>query len=458
MAKTTDTKTTKKRTTRSSSVDATTASPFDAIATTPAGDEKVKISKPRAAAKKPATVAKTTTKASSKTTAKKAKPKAVKAVEIDAFAETVEVTKLAVAKKPAKRKTVNAVANKKTATFKAPALARAAAATATVGSAFEDIAEVEFVPVDVELSDESPIQIDEAIISNEPEVELSPVFKALADVTLPEMKREDRAQLLMQSPSRLYFYWSVRKDPFSMLGKVFDGGTNYSLVVKLTELNSGREEIHRADAAGNWWFAVEPNGRYQAEIGFYAVGRPYFRIVYSNVVETPRRSPSPRRASEAEWSVNADKFAEVLDVSGFKRDAYDVAIAGDDAVAADDVTAQAFRSFLGGSSDLNGVASDEMRYAMLALAGGMPLESLESRISSHLFAILSANAGSATSGRASATLSEYFEFDEAEFTEEEFGSAVFGASRVNFPSTVLSKRLVPKYSPRYNPVSSHSIG
>lgn len=456
MAKTIETKKTKKRATKTGDTDVVAVSPFDDIVSSTV-DEKVKVAKPRTTAKRAKTTAKATDKPERSRT-KVTKAAAAKHTKTDAFAETVETTAKPVdakAKKVVPKKRTNARAKTNVPLSETVSLARVAAAA---DSAFDSLAEVEFVPVDDIAIDGDATQIDDSILNEEPAVELSPVFKALADVTLPDLKRENRAQLLMQSPTRLYFYWSIKKDPFTLLGKVFDGGTNYSLVLKLTELISGREEIHLAEPVGNWWFAVEPNGRYQAEIGFYAVGRPYFRIVYSNVVETPRRSPSPRRASEAEWSVNADKFAEVLDVSGFKRDAYDVAIAGDDAVASDDVTAQAFRSFLGGSSDLSGVASDEMRYAMLALAGGMPLEALESRISAHLFAILSANAEQATAGRASATLSDYFEIDEAEFVEEEFGSAVFGASRVNFPSSVRSKRLVPKYSPRYNPVSSHSIG
>lgn len=302
------------------------------------------------------------------------------------------------------------------------------------------------------------------IAAEEPKVELSPAFKALADIKLPELQRENRARLQMQTPTRLYFYWSMKENPWSMLNKVFgDGLGNYTLVLKLIDETLGREEINQCDAEGNWWFDVEPARKYTAEIGFYAPGRPYFRILHSNSIETPRRSPSPRAATEANWTVSANKFAEVLDVAGFSRDAFDVAMAGDDMGLAEDASHRAFRSFIGGGQvGLEGISPEEIRYALLALASGISLEELKARVSPALFAILQANAGSVSSSRAMSSLSEHFEIEESEFTEEEFGPAVFGASLVNFPKTlktrtVSAKKTPVEFSPRYNPVSSHSI-
>lgn len=291
----------------------------------------------------------------------------------------------------------------------------------------------------------------------EPEVELSPVFKALADVTLPELKQENRARLLMQSPTRLYFYWSLKDNPWHQLKNIFgDDLGSYTMVVKLTDLKSEREEIHPCEAEGNWWFAVEPDGEYQAEIGFYAVNRPYFRVIYSNTITTPRRSPSPHPASEARWTVSATKFAEVLDVSGFARDAFDVAMAGDDPITADNASQIAFSKFIGTSEyALDGIAADDIRYAMLALASGFTLEELRWRVGPALFAILQANIESLTAAKAQSALREYFDIDEAEWTEEEFSSAVYGASLVHFPKTLKTRKVS---SARYNPVSSHSIG
>lgn len=298
------------------------------------------------------------------------------------------------------------------------------------------------------------------IAAEAPEVEMSPAFKALADVQLPPLQRENRARLQMQSPTRLYFYWSVKEDPWSMLKNVFDGSMgNYSLVVKLIDQNSGYEQIHQIDAEGSWWFEVEPAGKYRAEIGFYATGRPYFRVLYSNTVETPRRSPSPRVATESDWRLTATKFAQVLDVAGFSRDAFDVAMAGDDMGLARDASELAFASFIEQPEvDLHEISPEELRYALLALAAGVSLDQLKGKVGPRMFAILQANSDRVDQTRAAASLSEHFEVEDTDLVEEEFGAAVYGASLVNFPKTLRTKTVSTKYAPRYNPVSSHNLG
>ena len=293
-----------------------------------------------------------------------------------------------------------------------------------------------------------------AIAIDKAEVELSPLFKKLADPVLPELPRENRARLQMQTPTRLYFYWSIRENPYHLLRNAFgDDLGSYTLVLKLIDKKFGYEEIHQADAEGNYWFNVEPDRKYQAEIGFYAPNRPYFRIIYSNIVETPRRSPSPHSAAEAKWTVSANKFAEVLDVAGFTQDAFDVSMAGDDQTAAETITYEAFTRFVGpGDFELKGIAADEIRYALIALASGLKLEELRWKISPALFAILQTNADEIQASKAMGILTEYFDIDEAEFTEEQFGSAVYGASLVNFPRTLKTRAMSPKFAS----LSSHS--
>ncbi|MFT3746040.1 MAG: DUF4912 domain-containing protein [Pyrinomonadaceae bacterium] len=313
------------------------------------------------------------------------------------------------------------------------------------------------------------LDVTAELAAEEPKVQLSPAFKALADVKLPELQRENRARLQMQTPTRLYFYWSVKENPWAMISNVFGSDLgNYTLVLKLIDQTYGHETINQCEAEGNWWFDVEPDRKYQAEVGFFATGRPYFRILHSNSIETPRRSPSPRAATDSDWRVSANKFAQVLDVAGFSRDAFDVAMAGDDIALAQDASQQAFTSFIGKEDvKIDGISSDELRYALLALASGMSLEEIRGKVSPTLFAILQANAGQINAGRAMSSLTEHFEIDETEFTEEEFGPAVYGASLVNFPKT-LKTRTVSKltgsdkkpsieFAPRYNPVSSHSL-
>ncbi len=399
--------------------------PFAEMVDTPAPKKAVAKSEPGAAA--------------TGLTRKKTTRVAKKAVPADAFAEMVSAT-LPI-KKRAPKKAVKVAKVEPVAVTDVPK----PPVKKTVKKA------VKAKKIDLDVTAE--------LAAAEPEVELSPVFKALADVTLPELERENRARLLMQSPTKLYFYWSVRENPWHQLRAIFgDDLGSYTLVLKLTDLKRNSEQIQPCEAEGNWWFEVEPDGEYQAEIGFYATNRPYFRVIYSNTIQTPRRTPSPRPATEAQWTVSANKFAEVLDVAGFSRDAFDVAMAGDDHAGAQDATHTAFSRFIDRSDyALDGISAEDIRYAMLALASGFTLEELRFRVGPALFAILQANVEKLAADKAMSALSEYFDIDQAEWTEEEFGSAVYGASLVHFPSTLKTKKVSSAFSPRYNPVSSHSI-
>lgn len=297
--------------------------------------------------------------------------------------------------------------------------------------------------------------------AEESEEEIDPIFAELSLPVLPELQKENRAQLQMQSPNRLYFYWSIKNNPFQTLQKVFGGNSgNYQLVAKLVNQTTEREELHAVEAEGNWWFNVESNANYRAELGFYAPNRPFIRVMYSNSIETPRKNPSPRIATDADWAITATEFAEVLDNSGFTRDAFEVALAGDDFENAEVATDNAFYQFIGErKTDYN---SDEVRYAILALASGVELTELRGQISESLFAVLQENLEKLSVENAMSALKEHFDvFDEEIIEEEVIGATVFGASLINFPKK-LTKRAVPKtLSPKtlskLSPLSSFSL-
>ena len=287
------------------------------------------------------------------------------------------------------------------------------------------------------------------------QVSVSPVFQKLAAPKLPELSKENRAKLLMQSPNRLFFYWSLGKNPFQTLNRAISSHTgNYTLVAKLIDLKCETEEIHRIDSEGSRWFDVNADTDYRAEIGFYAVNRPFVRVMYSNNVETPRKSPSQNTASSDDWTTTSDKFAQVLDVAGFSQDAFDVALAGDDIEAAENAMHSAFSQFTGKTvTAASGIGADEIRFVMLALASGVPLESLRFRISPGLFAILRQNTKNLSIENALAVLQDQFNIDFDEISQDEPGSAVFGASLINFPRILKTKRKLTKFAP----VSSHSL-
>lgn len=274
-----------------------------------------------------------------------------------------------------------------------------------------------------------------------PEDGLSPAFKELREPKLPTLARENRARLQMQTPTRVYFYWSLKNNPWQILHRVFgDDRGSYTLVLKLINITRDTEEIHPVDAEGNYWFNVDADSTYRAEIGFYAPNRPYFRALYSNTLTTPRKGPSPRVATDADWMVTADTFAQVLDASGFKQDAVEVAVAGDDPVASENATREAFADLLGDVS-FEGFTVEELRYALLALASGTPIEELRWKVSASLFALLQENLHRLSSEAAVGALRDHFDFGGDETLEEEQLSAVYGASVVHFPKTLTRRRI-----------------
>lgn len=285
----------------------------------------------------------------------------------------------------------------------------------------------------------------------------SPAFKELAIPKLPELQKENRARLLMQSPNRLFFYWSIRTNPFRTLGRAFGSRTgSYTLVLKLIDVKREAEEIYPVEAEGSWWFDVEADRTYRAEIGFYAPNGPYVRLMFSNEIETPRKAPSPRIADSSEWTVSANAFASILDVSGFTQDAFDVAMAGDDEEAARHATHAAFTEFIpGGDVDLRGFGSEDLRLALLALASGVELGALRDHISEALYKLLEEHISVLNAEKASSALEKHFHVSgEEDLEEEHIGAAVYGASLIHFPRLSIRKRGVPKLSP----LSSFSIG
>ena len=146
--------------------------------------------------------------------------------------------------------------------------------------------------------------------------------------------------------------------------------------------------------------------------------------------------------------MKADKFAEVLDTSGFTKDAFDVAIAGDDHAKSENTTHEAFSSFVGsGDHSLDSIAPEDIRYAMMLLASGATLEDLRWKISPKLFAILQANSDQLKPANAISTLTGYFDIDESEWTEEQFGPAVYGASLGEFSENAKNAESVIEIRP-----------
>lgn len=294
-------------------------------------------------------------------------------------------------------------------------------------------------------------------LTKDPLAEKSPVFRELAAPKLPDLQPENRAWLQMQSPTRIFLYWSLKTNPFETLQKVFGGkNAGYALSVKLQNLNDNTEKTYPLAPYGSAWFDVESDAKYRAAVGLFAASRPFIRLVFSNTIETPRLAPSPRLDWLPQFAVNSERFAEVLDVSGYKQDAFEIALAGDDLEAGNRATFNAFEQ-LTGESDL-GIKASELRLVLFALASKVALDDLRGQISTKLFAYLEKltekNAARLSSEKILAALEENFGLESLE-TEDEQGEISYsavGASLINF------KIFPKKFWKKFMPVSSLRVG
>jgi len=301
-------------------------------------------------------------------------------------------------------------------------------------------AEIELGPVSRAVSTE-PVQVFEPTTAKVELESRRPATEELDLPMLPILKKENRARLQVQSPQRIYFYWSLKDNPYQALSHTLGAEpVAYTLVLRLINTETEREELHPIETEGSYWFDVDADRTYRAEIGFYSPSRPFVRVLFSNTVTTPRKSPSPRASTHSDWRVTSSEFAEVLDASGFEKDAFDVAMVGDNAKEADTLTHAALAQLLENSEyACDTVSTDDIRFAMAAISSGYTLEELRSRIGPTLFAVLQANAERLGAEKAAAALSDHFDIDETEFDEEEFGPA-HGASLVHFPKRFRTRR------------------
>ena len=289
--------------------------------------------------------------------------------------------------------------------------------------------------------------------------EKDPIFKELAEPKLPSLPRENRARLHMQSPERLYFYWSIKNNPFQTLSKALGNHIgNYSLVVKLINHTKNTEEVFLVEHEGNWWFNAQADSNYRAEIGFYAPNRPFIRIMFSNYIHTPRKKPSRRRDYTPSFKVDSLQFAEVLEATGYKRDAFEVAITGDDEIAAQEATQKTYTNLTGQENvEFNINESDEVRFAFLALASGYSLKDIRSEISPKLFSRLEKEINMLSSENIIFALKQNFDMFTEDFFEEEIGEAVIGASLINFPRKVKKRSIPETLTPKLESLDKFSI-
>ncbi|MBV9959916.1 MAG: DUF4912 domain-containing protein [Acidobacteria bacterium] len=266
------------------------------------------------------------------------------------------------------------------------------------------------------------------------------------DEPLPEAYPGDRIRLLAQSPRKLYLYWGLAQDPYDVLERAFGAqSARYTLVVRLVNTESGESTLHLASPTKSQWLDVPPGGAYRAELGLYAPGRVFIRLLSSNVAQTPRSGVARTVDASSDWNISAENFAQVLDEAGYVSDALEVTLEAVDELTGDGAT----RAVAGAFSDeeLPAMTQEElaeMRGLLAALAFGARSESLQTILSPPLANWLerAGRHGSAVSGERLVELlrtmlgiemSYLPQHAPAEEAMRRTARVIVGASEVNLP-------------------------
>ena len=229
------------------------------------------------------------------------------------------------------------------------------------------------------------------------------------DEPLPEAYQSDRIRLLAQSPRKLFLYWEFSNDPFGPLRRAFGGdeAARYQIVVRLVEVESGTETLHRAAATRSQWLDVQPGLSYKVEVGLYAPGRVFIRLLSSNTTHTPRTSVARSVDVTPQWSISAEKFARVLDEAGYASDALEVTLEAADLATEGEATRAIAKMFGGVETPVirNGEL-EELRGLLTALAFGLSFDELRPTLSAPLAEWLEQIGGTQSSALDAARLLE----------------------------------------------------
>ena len=206
------------------------------------------------------------------------------------------------------------------------------------------------------------------------------------DEPLPETYSSNRIRLLAQSPRKLFLYWEFARDPYETLARAFGGRADrYTLIVKLIDLGTRDETLHIASPTRSQWLDARSGKSYRAEVGFYAQGRTFIRLLSSGSTHTPRAGVSSATDSSGEFRVAPDEFARVLDDAGFVSDALEVSLEAADAATNDAASLAIARRFGGANTpELDSGDVAELRGLLAALALGANVADVEAALSARL--------------------------------------------------------------------------
>jgi hypothetical protein len=236
----------------------------------------------------------------------------------------------------------------------------------------------------------SPGSSELTILPPTPQQPIAAVVDKLAELSLdeplPETYAANRIRLIAQSPRKLYLYWEFERDPFETLHRAFRSrAQSYTLVIKLIDLLTNKETLHLASPTRSQWLDAQADHPYRADVGVYAPGSAFIRLLSSTLTRTPRASVSRLTDSTPEFHVAADEFARVLDDSGYVADALEVSLEAAD-VATENAATRAVASRFG-AVDVPAMSDEdlaEMRGLLAALALGAHVNELQAALSESL--------------------------------------------------------------------------
>jgi len=170
-----------------------------------------------------------------------------------------------------------------------------------------------------------------AEVTAAPDAARAPIAARATDTLsnlLPFALKRDFIQLLLQSPHRLYLYWTFARDPHATLREAFgELAADYRLSVRLVKVETGEDFLLDATRERAVWFEVYPHHVYRAEVGFHAPARPFVRLLSSNSVTTPPDRASHLSDAEVEFQLERKELARLLGGAGYER--YARGLAGD---------------------------------------------------------------------------------------------------------------------------------
>ncbi len=268
------------------------------------------------------------------------------------------------------------------------------------------------------------------------------------DEPLPEPYKSDRIRLLAQSPHKLFLYWEFARDPFDALRRAFGAqAARYTLMVRLTEVEGGVESLHQASPTYSQWLDVQPGRSYRADVGLFAPGRAFIRLLSSNGAHTPRARAARSVDPMEQWSVSAEQFARVLDEAGYVSDALEVTLEAADFATRGEATRAIAGRFAGGATPaISDGELEELRGLLAALAFGISVDELRRTLSPPLARWIERTSGEMAGAFDAARLLETLRSTLGiEMSRTPFGApteaarrraarTVLGASEVNLPS------------------------